>query len=190
MNREITLGRRLAVYGPAFILLALVQLMTSLNRRYPVPDFLLVFPLLAALWTPGYDSFILGLAAGFICDYAAGRGYGPGMLAAMILCLCGNALAREGWKNYAIRGSLLVAGATLVHTLVMALFAWLIPPGPIDTSFIMVIRVSLSSIPLKLMANLAGALLVTAFFWLAFFQRRAGKDGAELTARVKEAAHE
>lgn len=190
MSREVNPGRRLAVYGLCFIFLAFLQLMLSLDRRYPTPDFLLVFPLLAALWTPGYDSFILGLAAGFICDYAAGIGYGPGMLVAMILSLSGNALARHGWKNYVVRGSLLVAGATVVHTLIMAVFAWLTPLGQIDSSFVTAIRAALIPLPLKLLANLGGALLITAYFWLAFFKRQAGRGEADLAVKVKEVAHE
>ncbi len=190
MNREASLGRRLAVYGPAFIFLALLQLMLSLERAFPTPDFLLLFPLLAALWTPGYDGFILGLAAGFIRDYAAGRGYGLGMLVVMILCLCGNALARDGWKNYAIRASLLVAGATVVHTLTLAVFAWLVPLDQIISTFGTVIRIAFASIPLQLLVNVGGALLISGYFWLGFLKRQTGEGGPDLTVRAKEVTHE
>ncbi|NLA95898.1 MAG: hypothetical protein GX838_03540 [Clostridiaceae bacterium] len=178
MNREANLGRRLAVYGSGFIFLALLQLMLSLDSSYPTPDFLLLFPLLAALWTPGYDSFILGLAAGFIRDYAAGRGYGPGMLLGMVLCLCGNALARVGWKNYAVRGSLLIAGATVVQALTMAVFAWLVPLDQSSSTFSTAIRIALSQVPLQLLANVGGALLVSGYFWLCFFHKADRRGGA------------
>jgi len=190
MNREARLGRRLAVYGPGFVFLALLQLMLSLYSGFPTPDFLLLFPLLAALWTPGYDGFILGLAAGFIRDYAAGRGYGLGMLVVMILCLCGNALARDGWKNYAFRASLLVVGATVVHALTMAVFAWLVPLDQIFSTFGATIRIALARLPLRLLANVGGALLVSGYFWLCFLQRKPGEAGPDLTVRAKEVTHE
>ncbi|HPX93866.1 MAG TPA: hypothetical protein PK646_06570 [Bacillota bacterium] len=190
MNREVNLGRRLAVYVPAFIILSLLQLRMSLDTALPFPDFLLIFPLLVALWTPGYDSFFLGLAAGFIRDYAAGRGYGPGMLAAMILSLCANALAGNGWKNFAVRGGLLLPGATMVHELTMAVYAWLIPLDQNLPSFGTAIKVSFSQLPLKLAANMAGALAVTGFFSLAFYERRAGKEAEGLTGIVREVDHD
>jgi rod shape-determining protein MreD len=186
MNREMTLQRRLAVYGPGLIFFSLLELHLSVKSPLPAPDFLLLFPALAALWTPGYDGFVLGLTAGFIRDFAAGRGYGSGMLAGMILGLLGNRLARDGWKNYLIWGGLLVLGGTIIHDGVMTLFGWLIPLSQGSTVLSIMLKTYFLRLPGQLLANLAGALILSAYLFLAFYVPGSRKAEPDLTATAKE----
>lgn len=173
MNREISLQRRMIVYGIGLLLLAQIQLRLSLDAAIPYPDLLLLLPLLAALWTPGYDGFILGLLAGFIRDYAAGRGYGLGMIVGMIFGLCASALARDGWRQYGIRGGLLAVVATAVNEWTMSLFAWLTPLNNQRASLGAAMKVSFANMPGRLLSNFVGALLLTGCLALAFFEKNA-----------------
>ncbi len=168
MNPEVSLGRRIAVYAPGLLIFALAELQLSLNPAFPSPAFLLIFPLLAGLWTPGYDGFVLGLVAGFISDYAAGRGYGPGMLLLMAFGLCGSYLAREGWRQYAVRGGILLVAASLAQALIYSLLAWMIPLRPLEGSLPGLLKLSLSSLPAQVLSTGLGALLVTGYLFLAF----------------------
>lgn len=189
MNHDISLRRRLAVYGPGLMILALIQLWLSLAGHFPSPDVLLLFPALAALWTPGYDGFVLALIAGFIRDYSAGRGYGLGMLVALALALVANAWARPGWKRYALRGGILVIGGTLAHELAMALVAWLVPLGDHSPPLGKAIRVALSQVPFKLVINLAAALLITACLGLTLGGWRQDRSGPDLAESASEVNH-
>jgi hypothetical protein len=189
MNLDLPLRRRLLVYVPAFLALVLLQLKLSLDGYRPQADFLMLLPLLAALWTPGYDPLVLGLAAGFIRDYAAGRGYGLGMLAGMALALIGNRMARDGWRMYAIRGSILVVGATLVHSWLLSFLAYLIPLEEGRANFVQVMRVWASHLPLSLVLNLAASLAITAYLTLTLPWRTAAFSSSS-AGPVKEVAHE
>ena len=60
MNLELGARRRILVYGAGFIVLSLVQLTMTVGDYFLLPDFLFLIPLLAAMWTPGYDGFALG----------------------------------------------------------------------------------------------------------------------------------
>ena len=64
MNRDATIWRRLAVYLPGLLFAAFLQI-ARLDWSLFRPDFLILFPLIAGLWTGGYDGFAFGLAAGF-----------------------------------------------------------------------------------------------------------------------------
>ena len=187
MKPEATLGRRIAVYAPGLLLFALVQLYLTLNPALPPPAFLLIFPLLAGLWTPGNDAFILGLLAGFITDYAAGRGYGPGMLLLMAFGLCGSYLAREGWRPYALRGGILLVAASLVQAVVFSMVAYMVPLGPLEGSLPALLEQSFSRLPAQILSNALAALLVTGYFWLAFRDWKALKRRERAGLAAEEA---
>lgn len=104
MNLDATIWRRLAVYLPGLFVAAFVQTLPNLSSALISPDLLFLFPLLAGLWTGGYDGFVTGMVAGFLRDYMAGRGYGMGMLAGMFIGLITGLVASEGWQQYALRG--------------------------------------------------------------------------------------
>ena len=189
MRPDTPLKRRLIIYGAGLLILALVQLEGSLHPAWPMPDFLLLLPLLAGLWTPGHDSFILGLAAGFLRDYAAGRGYGAGMLLGMLLGLLASYLAHQAWRAYAIRGGLLVLAAGLVQDLILSLLAWLLPLGDQPLPLVPLLLQSLGRLPVKTAANLAGALLMTGILALAFRDWKKADKSQSMTPGLKGADH-
>ncbi len=172
MSLETGLRRRLLVYGPALLLLTLLQFQLSVSAAFAVPDFLFLLPLLAAMWTPGYDGFVLGLAAGFIRDFAAGRGYGPGMLLGMVLALCGQAAAGRGWKQYLSRLGILLFLSTVFHDGLLTLLAWFMPLGIQTGSLALALKLFIYGLPTRLLANLAGAALLSGLFALAFYSRK------------------
>lgn len=189
MNLELGARRRILAYGAGFIVLSLVQLTMTVGDYYLLPDFLFLIPLLAAMWTPGYDGFALGLAAGFLRDYAAGRGYGPGMLVGLLLGLLGNAVARSGWRQYAIRGSVLVVLSTVFHELFLSLFSWILPFLPTETRFLQVLRVSFSRMPRLLLSNMVGALILTGYFTLCLHDWKSKLKKQKQTPTLSEAQH-
>ncbi|HZK29317.1 MAG TPA: hypothetical protein VFD19_03770, partial [Clostridia bacterium] len=160
------------MYGIGLLLLAQIQFRWSLGTKIPLLDFLFLLPLLAALWTPGYDGFAVGLVAGFLRDYAAGRGYGLGMIVGMTLGLLGSALAREGWKSYVTRGGLLIVFATIVNEWMMSFLGWLIPPGNRAASLGTTMKMSFINMPERLLVNSVCALLLTGYLRLAFFENK------------------
>lgn len=189
MRPDASLKKRLIIYGTGLFVLALVQLEGSLHPAWPLPDFLLLLPLMAGLWTPGHDSFILGLAAGFLRDYAAGRGYGAGMLLGMLLGLLASYLAREAWRAYAIRGGLLVLVAGLVQELILSLLVWLLPLGDQPLSLGSLLLQVMDGLPVKTAANLAGALLLTGIFSLVFRDWKKADKSQSVTSGLKGADH-
>lgn len=188
MNPEATLRRRLLVYGPLILLLGLVQLQLSLWPASFGPDFLLLLPLLAGLWTPGYDSFILGLLAGFLKDYAAGRGYGAGMLLTMALGLMASYLGREGWRAYLLRAGALVLGASFIQEEVLSFLAWLVPLTDRHESLGRSLLLSLGRLPSIFLANLLGTLFMTLLLALLFSPWKKTRGGEE-TAFSQEVHH-
>ncbi|HNZ63959.1 MAG TPA: hypothetical protein PKH23_06500 [Bacillota bacterium] len=185
MRREETVWRRLAVYLPGLIAAALLQAVPRSSALIPVPDLLFLFPMMAGLWTTGYDGFAVGLAAGFLRDYMAGRGYGVGMLIGMFTGLLAGLAAREGWRQYAIRGGMLIAAVTLFYEILMSLFAWLWPLNGVRSSLGLYIRLTLSRYPSRLLSNLFGALLLTGFFVLAFKHRKKRRWNRENSVDVR-----
>ena len=189
MNRELPLKRRVPVYAAGLLFVALFQLSFSVYGFYLQPDFLFLMPLLAAMWTPGYDGFVLGLVAGFLRDYAAGRGYGPGMLLGLLLGLLGHTIARDGWRQYAIRGSIAVVLSSVVSDIVLSFLAWALPFLPQETSLSQVFRVTWGRLPRQLLSNLVGALILTGYFALAFREwKRKSKKSREARTAI-EAQH-
>ncbi|HHX20075.1 MAG TPA: hypothetical protein GX728_06555 [Clostridiaceae bacterium] len=176
MNRDATIWRRLAVYLPGLLFAAFLQTLPGSTGRLVSPDFLILFPLIAGLWTGGYDGFAFGLAAGFLRDYMAGRGYGVGMLAGMFVGLIAGRLAAEGWQRYALRGGILVLVTTFIYDMTMSFFVWLIPMGDVRTPLGPLWRVALSHFPAKLLSNIIGALALTCYFWLAFYRRKTKRE--------------
>lgn len=189
MNPEIRLRKRWLVYGFGLFILTLIQLKGSLRPTWTLPDFLLLLPLLAGLWTPGHDSFILGLATGFIRDYAAGRGYGTGMLLGMFLGLWASYLAREGWRAYAIRGGILVMAASLIQEGVLSFLSGLLPLSDLPVSLGQTLLLALGGLPVKLAANMAGALVMTALLALLFRDWKKGAGPLDFASSLKETDH-
>lgn len=189
MNHEIRLQRRWLVYGLGLLLLTLIQLRGSLQTTWVLPDFLLLLPLLAGLWTPGHDSFILGLATGFVRDYAAGRGYGTGMLLGMFLGLWASYLAREGWRAYALRGGILVIAASVIQEGVLSFLTWLLPLGELPVPLGQALLLALGRLPVKLAANLIGALVMTALLALLFRDWKKAAGSLDFASSLKEADH-
>ncbi len=185
MSREATVVRRLAVYLPGLIIFALIQILPRSSGAIFMPDFLFIFPLLAGLWTTGYDGFTTGLFAGFLRDYLAGRGYGAGMLIGMFIGLLAGWLAREGWKQYLIRGSILITVTTFLHELSMSFLVWLWPLGDLRPSFTVSMRVALARYPSKLLGNVLGALILTSYFVLAFYRRKTSRRKNESSIEVR-----
>ena len=189
MRPEASLKKRLIVYGTGLFILALVQLEGSLHPAWPLPDFLLLLPLLAGLWTPGHDSFILGLAAGFLRDYAAGRGYGAGMLLGMLLGLLASYLAHQSWRAYAIRGGLLVLASGLIQEGVLSMLAWLLPLGDQPLALGSLLLQALDRLPVRTAANLLGALLMTGILALVFRDWKKADKTQSISPGLKGADH-
>ncbi len=176
MNPDATILRRMAVYLPGLFLAACIQTLPGSSNALISPDFLFLFPMLAGLWTNGYDGFATGLAAGFLRDYMAGRGYGVGMLAGMFVGLIAGWVAGEGWRQYAIRGSILVIVLTWLDEMTMSLLTWLLPMGDMTTSLGTIWKIALSHSPAKLLSNVVGALVLTGCFSLAFYRRKSKRE--------------
>ncbi len=179
MNLDATIWRRLAVYLPGLFLSGFIQASPGSTGSFISPDFLFLFPLIAGLWTGGYDGFATGLAAGFFRDYMAGRGYGIGMLAGMFVGLLAGRLAAEGWQQYALRGGILVIVTTWVYEMTMSFFVWLLPMGDVRTPLGLLWHIALSRYPAKLLSNIIGALALTGYFLLAFYRRKSKRETSD-----------
>lgn len=185
MNPDATIWRRIAVYLPGVFLAAFIQSLPCFSRTLIAPDFLFLLPLMAGLWTGGYDGFATGLAAGFFRDYMAGRGYGAGMLAGMFVGLIAGRIAGEGWRLYALRGGILVLAITWLDEMIMSFLTWLFPMGDIRDSLGLVWKISLSHTPAKLLSNVVGAILLTGYLSLAFYRRKSKRGKADRLGDMK-----
>ncbi|HHW93136.1 MAG TPA: hypothetical protein GX734_01355 [Clostridiaceae bacterium] len=178
MNLDATVRRRVAVYLPGLFLSAFLQISVYSSSAFLSPDFLFLFPLMAGLWSGGYDGFATGLAAGFLRDYLAGRGYGMGMLTGMFIGLLAGWLAYDDWRQYALRGGILVVVGTLLYEMTLSFFVWLFPMEELLTPLSSIWRVALARCPAKLLSNIIGALVLTGYLSLAFYRRKSKRENA------------
>ncbi len=173
ISRPITIWQRVLVYAALLIVLASVQVFPGQWTRMPAPDFLLFLPLIIGLTRAGREGFTMGLISGFLRDYLSGRLYGLGMLEGMIIGLLAGLLFSENNKIFWRRLLLLCPGVTLAHVSVMALLSYLFPfDHDLPLSLTMIIRESLVSLPLVLLANLFAAVIILFFLWLGFYQKK------------------
>ncbi|MGI6157555.1 MAG: rod shape-determining protein MreD [Saccharofermentanales bacterium] len=171
MRPDASVRRRVSVFGIGLLLGALLQLHAASAGWRWVPDFLLLYPLLVGLWSPGHDAYVVAMFAGFIRDFAAGRGYGLAMLIALLLAMLGHAFATDRWRPWLARMMCLVLAITPVHRFLMGLFSLILPPRPVVSSFRGAMAWGFSGFGRALAANIVAALLTVLYFVPAFYTR-------------------
>ncbi|MDD2427776.1 MAG: rod shape-determining protein MreD [Eubacteriales bacterium] len=182
ISRPLRIWRLVLVYGVMLFVLTSIQIYPGLWSNIPAPDFLLFIPLVVGIARGGRDGFALGLIAGFLRDYLAGRLYGPGMLEGMIIGLIAAFLFSDIRRIFWRRLLLLWLGVSLAHEFVMSLLSYLFPiDRDLVLSFRTILRKSAADLPLILLANLFATVLILFFLLLGFYQRKKQreKSGAE-----------
>ncbi|HZK41434.1 MAG TPA: hypothetical protein VFD14_00540, partial [Clostridia bacterium] len=97
--------------------------------------------------------------------------------------------AHEAWRSYAIRGGLLVLAAGLAQEGVLSILAWLLPLGDQPLSLGRLLLQALDRLPVKMAADLAGALLMTGILALVFRDWRKAGKAQSMTPGLKGADH-
>lgn len=182
ISRSINIWHRVLLYAVLIYVLYNIQLYPAFWTRIPAPDFLLLLPLVIGLARGGREGFVIGLIAGFLRDYSAGRLYGLGMLEGMIIGLLAGMLFSDDRKIFWRRLLLLWLGVTLTHEFVMTLLSYFFPlDRDLPLNFAAILRNTATDLPLVFVANLIAAVLILLFLWLGFYQRRKKrqKSGAE-----------
>lgn len=174
---HIHLVRRIVVYLVVAILCSVIQVWPGFHFSFPMPDFLLMLPLVAGMTFGEKDGLYLGLATGFLREFLGSHMIGPGMLGGMFIGLIAGRLRAPGTKKNLLRFILLPLAVAIIHRPLMAALETVAPPGdrPAHNVF-QALTHALTRVPYDMLGAMIAVAIIRLLFLLGFYKRKKTRE--------------